>query len=272
MKRIRSLWFNAEASYSNLNNSPSLRNKNSTDNNSRSKNYRSFSRFDLINSILLLMMLFLLAIFVTALYLTKSSRLTYSHASRAALFNPLGVISPSLGNHTLNYDPEARESSKKLYELLSDFNTAYYDDENMILGSNLFSKNTYSRQPYVANGYIGSRIPNIGFGYALDTLNFYTDAPGALNNGWPLRNHRFAGAFVSDFYCLQPKLNSTNFPELDDVGYSTVISSIPQWTNLQFSLVNDSKWFNPQNVTLDDVTNYSQNLSMKDGIVTTELD
>ena len=93
MKRIRSLWFNAEASYSNLNNSPSLRNKNSTDNNSRSKNYRSFSRFDLINSILLLMMLFLLAIFVTALYLTKSSRLTYSHASRAALFNPLGVIS-----------------------------------------------------------------------------------------------------------------------------------------------------------------------------------
>lgn len=90
------------------------------------------------------------------------------------------MISQSLGNHTLNYDPEARESSKKLYELLSDFNTAYYDDENMVLGTNLFSQNTYSRQPYVANGYIGSRIPNIGFGYALDTLNFYTDAPGAL--------------------------------------------------------------------------------------------
>lgn len=36
--------------------------------------------------------------------------------------------------------------------------------------------------------------------------------------------------------------------------------------------MNSSQWFNPQNVTLDDVTNYSQNLSMKDGIVTTELD
>ncbi|CCD22295.1 alpha,alpha-trehalase ATH1 NDAI_0A01370 [Naumovozyma dairenensis CBS 421] len=186
-----------------------------------------------------------------------------------------GIISSTSDTnnpHVLGYDPETRKSSKKLYELMHDFDTAYYDDENMILGTNLFSENVYSRQPYVANGYIGSRIPNTGFGYALDTLNLFTDAEGSLNNGWPLRNRRYAGAFVSDFYSLQEKLNSTNFPELDNHGYSTVISSIPQWTNLQFSLDNGSIWFNPQEIDKTDVSNYQQNLSMKDGIVTTDMD
>lgn len=188
-----------------------------------------------------------------------------------------GAVKPALtDHHTLNCDENARKSSKKLYELLYDFEAAVYDDENMILGSTKFFPNTYSKQPYVANGYIGARIPNVGFGYAEDTLNLWTNSgeeiPGALNNGWPLRNRRYAGAFVSDFYCLQEKLNSTNFPELDDKGYSTVISSIPQWTNLQFSIDNESIWFNPQEVAVEDVSNYNQNMSMRNGVVTTELD
>lgn len=188
-----------------------------------------------------------------------------------------GVIQPANLSHSLAYNAEARRSSKKLYELLSDFDTAFYDDENMVLGTTLFTKNVYSRQTYVANGYLGSRLPNIGFGYALDTLNFWSAAPGALNNGWPLRNQRYAGSFISDFYSLEEKLNSTNFPELDDVGYSTVMASIPEWTNLQFKITdpqenNNVTWFNPIDVRVNDVFNYNQNLSMKDGIVTTEMD
>lgn len=185
-----------------------------------------------------------------------------------------GTITSQSYYHEMVQDQEARRSSRKLYELLTDFETAFYDDENMILGTTLFTQNVYSRQPYVANGYLGSRLPNIGFGYALDTLNFWSNESDAYNNGWPLRNRRFAGSFISDFYSLQVKLNSTNFPELDDIGYSTVISTIPEWTNLQFS-VNDghnTTWFDPVNVTVDDVFNYNQNLSMKDGIVTTNLD
>lgn len=185
-----------------------------------------------------------------------------------------GTVTSQSYHHEISQNQEARRSSRKLYELLTDFETAFYDDENMILGTTLFTQNVYSRQPYVANGYLGSRLPNIGFGYALDTLNFWSNVSDALNNGWPLRNKRYAGSFVSDFYCLQPKLNSTNFPELDDIGYSTVISSIPEWTNLQFS-VNDGSnttWFDPVNVTVNDVLNYNQNLSMKDGIVSTNLD
>ncbi|SCU79072.1 LAMI_0A07206g1_1 [Lachancea mirantina] len=168
-----------------------------------------------------------------------------------------------------------RKSSQQLYEQLSDSDDTYYDEVHWCVGTSYFSENTFSRQPYVSNGYIGSRIPNVGLGYALDTLNIWTansSVPGALDNGWPLRNQRFAGAFVSDFYCLEPKLNSTNFPELDDDGYSTVLSAIPQWTDLQFSVRNGSLKFSAQDVRLEDVTNYHQNLSMQTGVVSTELD
>ncbi|AQZ18702.1 ATH1 (YPR026W) [Zygosaccharomyces parabailii] len=186
-----------------------------------------------------------------------------------------GIIRKTSDVHTLDFDKEARRASKKLYELLVDIDGAFYDAESMVLGATKFSPHTYSRQPYVANGYIGSRIPNVGAGYAEDTWNIWANAgeelPGALNNGWPLRNHRFAGAFVSDFYCLEKTLNSTNFPELDENGYTTVISSIPQWTNLQFSL-DETVWFNPQSINSDNVTNYRQELSMKNGVVTTHLD
>lgn len=172
--------------------------------------------------------------------------------------------------------PESqRKASEKMYSLLKDHENTFYDEEQQILGNLLLSENTFSRQPYVANGYIGSRIPNLGFGYALDTINVWVNdssIPGALDNGWPLRNQRFAGAFISDFYCLQEKLNSTNFPELDDDGYSTVISTIPQWTDLSIlkhTTTGQIEYINPTDVKLDKITNYMQNLSLQDGIVTT---
>ena len=225
-------------------------------------------RQNILNTTLILGMLIALVIWTAIL--STNSYFSSSLASASPLFNKEGrVVRPMReSNLGLHADPQTRKSSKTLYDLLSDFDNAFYDDENMILGSLAFGENTYSRQPYVANGYIGSRIPNMGFGYALDTLNLYADAPGALNNGWPLRNRRFAGSFVSDFYSLQAKLNSTNFPELDEKGYTTVISSIPEWTDLQFTVdLNGTNWFNPQSVLIDDVINYNQNLSMKDGIV-----
>ena len=43
---------------------------------------------------------------------------------------------------------------------------SFFDSQNNIVGSNFFQLlNKYQRQPYVANGYIGSRIPNLGQGF-----------------------------------------------------------------------------------------------------------
>lgn len=230
---------------------------------------------------LLYFLLMIITITLTTVVVLFSNFISLVNGLTATSNNVLqhqqGFVQDSyLGNHSLQCNENVRKSSRKLYELLYDFGDSIYDDQNMILGSTKMYPNTYSKQPYVSNGYIGSRIPNVGFGYALDTLNLWTQSgdeiPGALDNGWPLRNKRYAGAFVSDFYCLQEKLNSTNFPELDDKGYTTVISAIPQWTNLQFSIDNDSIWFNPQDVRINDVTNYSQNMSMRNGVVTTQMD
>lgn len=214
----------------------------------------------------------LLTIFGSLLFLCWQT--VKSQAVLPAAEGP-GIVAKTTQDHALRSNNEVRKASKKLYELLANTEGAYYDPEAMILGSTVFSPHTYSRQPYVANGYIGTRIPNVGFGYAEDVWNLWANAddkiPGALENGWPLRNRRFAGAFVSDFYCLQESLNSTNFPELDEHGYSTVIASIPQWTQLQFS-ANGEKWFNPQTVDSKDVSNYTQELSIQNGVVTTRLD
>lgn len=220
-------------------------------------------------SFLIMMLLF---IFVSLISIILVNAIHINKKLNQLLPPNKGYVLENHGKHHLETNTQARKASKKLYELLTDFKNSYYEEESMVLGTHSFSKNTYSRQPYVSNGYIGSRLPNIGFGYAVDEINLWTNSSidGALNNGWPLRNRRFAGSFLSDFYCLQKKLNSTNFPELDDIGYSTVISSIPDWTNLKI-LIDDKIWFTPQDISADDINSYSQNLSMQNGIVTTGL-
>ncbi|CCH61003.1 hypothetical protein TBLA_0D05090 [Henningerozyma blattae CBS 6284] len=174
---------------------------------------------------------------------------------------------------------KSQNKTNNLYQILIDNNdNSYYDSTNQILGTKQFTKqHAYSRQPYVANGYIGSRIPNVGFGYALDTINLWaanSSVEGALNNGWPLRNHRYAGSFVSDFFSQQEKLTSTNFPELDEVGYSTVIASIPEWTNIKIILsVNGTDHLISPEALIDEnnMSNYFQNMSMSNGVVTTSF-
>ncbi|KAH3902552.1 alpha,alpha-trehalase ATH1 SCDLUD_000132 [Saccharomycodes ludwigii] len=167
-----------------------------------------------------------------------------------------------------------RHKSKKWLNFITGSEKFYYDEDEMVLGSNLITENTFSRQAYVSNGYIGSRIPNLGFGYSEDQYNPQIDKnkdPSALINGWPLRNKRYSGAFISDFYCLTEKLTSTNFPELDEEGYTSVLSAIPQWTDVQISL-NRNIVLSPETVNIADIKNYGQNLSMAHGMVTTEFE
>ncbi|SCU97577.1 LADA_0H07008g1_1 [Lachancea dasiensis] len=215
-----------------------------------------------------------IAVITLSAVVLTSWLLLHSIPKASHLHLPCRVFRSHHRHHNAHVE-RRRRSSETLYELLSDSQDTYYDEDAWVVGTTFFSENTFSRQPYVANGYIGSRIPNVGFGYAPDTFNIWipdASTPGALDNGWPLRNRRFAGAFVSDFYGLEPKLNSTNFPELDDKGYSTVLCAIPQWTDIDFSIRNDTLKFNAQSVHALQVSNYNQNLSLQTGTVTTELD
>lgn len=160
-----------------------------------------------------------------------------------------------------------------IFSQLSNSDGAFYEPIDNVVGTIAFSPyNKYQNQPYVANGYIGSRIPNLGQGFAYDQVDEDED-DGNLSNGWPLFNERFAGAFVAGFYDIQHNTTETNFPELIENGYESVISAVPQWTSLQLSArIGGSLYvLDPDNPSDQGaISNYVQTMSLSNGIVTTE--
>ncbi|WPK25897.1 hypothetical protein PUMCH_003233 [Australozyma saopauloensis] len=149
---------------------------------------------------------------------------------------------------------------------------AFFDAESNIVGTlNFVKHHQFQSQPYVANGYIGARIPNLGHGFAYDLLSNTTQSsPEDLNNGWPLFNRRYSGAFVAGFYNLQQETKGSNFPWLSQYGLDSTISSIPQWTTLSIKSADDHE-LDPAlpSEAWGKVSNYSQTLSFEDGIVST---
>ncbi|CAI5757310.1 unnamed protein product [Candida verbasci] len=166
------------------------------------------------------------------------------------------------------------KENKEIFNQIKTTENSFYDAYLNVVGTTTYlAYNQYQRQPYVSNGYIGARIPNLGQGFTFDQL-----APGGnkedLSSGWPLFNQRFAGAFIAGFYDAQENTTGTNFPELLENGYESVIAAIPQWTTLQIKLSTDVSSFilDPSNPdTIGDITNYNQNLSLANGIVSTRF-
>lgn len=167
------------------------------------------------------------------------------------------------------------KSNKELFANVQLSNGAYYDQDSDIVGTGEFSPlNQYQRQPYVSNGYIGSRIPNLGQGFTYDQLTS-DGSEEELNNGWPLFNKRYSGAFIAGFFNIQKNATGNNFPELIEKGYDSFISAIPQWTSLQIIANKDNKvlTLNPSlsSSLIGKISKYNQYLSLANGVVTTEF-
>ena len=77
-----------------------------------------------------------------------------------------------------------RDKSLQWLESLQNHHGFEYDSLTMDLISNTYNeKNLFSKQPYVANGYLGLKISNLGFGFAYDN----DDTHGrVISNSWPL--------------------------------------------------------------------------------------
>lgn len=88
-------------------------------------------------------------------------------------------------------------------------------------------------------------------------------------NGWPLDNPRQTVATISGFWDSQPNTTRTNFPELLEKGGESVIAGIPTWTSLVVATP-DGHAYTP-GVPADQVLDYHQTLSLRDGIVTTSV-
>ena len=115
----------------------------------------------------------------------------------------------------------------------------------------------------VSNGYIGHRIPAEGMGYwqaSDETVN-----TGNGSNGWPLFDARMATAMIAQFYDQQENTTGTNFAQ---TGGEQPISTLPSWTSLYVTINNIT--FLPM-VDPSGVTEYSQNMSIRNGIVMTSM-
>ncbi|KAI5474838.1 glycoside hydrolase family 65 protein [Pseudohyphozyma bogoriensis] len=129
------------------------------------------------------------------------------------------------------------------------------------LSSTNFNRTSFSVQPYVANGYIGQRIPVEGFGYTEIT----PVGPNDGTNGWPLFDKRFTAAMVAGFYDQQAETNGTNFAQ---TGGEQPISTIPTWSSIYLTL-NGSTYSN--STPTSEISNWTQSMSIQDGIVKTSL-
>ncbi|KAK7203219.1 glycosyl hydrolase family 65 central catalytic domain-containing protein [Myxozyma melibiosi] len=163
-------------------------------------------------------------------------------------------------------------------QLLSDSDTvdavtgnSSYDTHSWTLSTSRFAENRYQIQPYVSNGYIGIRLPVEGTGFIADSAASKSDSDddGSETNGWPLFQPRFTGAYVAGFYDLQENTTATNYPELLARGGESVISTVPVWSSLFVSAHGDL--YSPGSVDSSRVKNYTQSMSLKDGVVTTRL-
>lgn len=163
------------------------------------------------------------------------------------------------------------DESRAAFDQIPFAEESFFEPSSNLLGTlNFAPVHQFQRQPYVSNGYIGARVPNLGHGFAVDSFPG-NDSSSNTVNGWPLFDHRFAGAFVAGFYDLQHNTTETNFPWLLQYGGESVISAVPQWTFLGLS--SNGKTLDPR-LSQDEwgqIDKYSQTLSLENGKVTTQF-
>jgi trehalose/maltose hydrolase-like predicted phosphorylase len=101
-------------------------------------------------------------------------------------------------------------------------------------------------------------------------MGFWIASDEALSNGygmngWPLKTPRIATAMVAQFYDQQQNTTGTNFAQ---TGGEQPISTLPAWTSLYVTV--DNQTYAPM-VDAGDISEYSQSMSIRDGLVSTCL-
>lgn len=177
-------------------------------------------------------------------------------------------------SHNTLRDLVNSKENRLVFSKLQHSQSSFFDKQNNVVGTIDFpTLNQYQRQPYVSNGYLGSRIANLGQGFTYDQKDD-KGIPDDVLNGWPLFNKRYNGAFVAGFFDAQVNTTGTNFPELLDNGWESVIASVPQWASLLVSVKKDDRTYvlDPAHPdSIGSITHYTQNLSLANGIVTTQF-
>ncbi|GAA5906847.1 hypothetical protein JCM6882_006845 [Rhodosporidiobolus microsporus] len=150
-----------------------------------------------------------------------------------------------------------------VYTASSAFAQNTSSSDKWTLSTTDFLRDAWQTQPYVANGYIGQRIPAEGFGY-----REFTPVNQTAHNetqGWPLFTPRQAAAIVAGFYDQQPETEGTNFAQ---TGGQQPLATLPTWSSLYLTVNNETYSIQtPDN----EISNWTQSMSIQDGVVETSL-
>ncbi|GAA5888338.1 hypothetical protein JCM5296_003292 [Sporobolomyces johnsonii] len=161
--------------------------------------------------------------------------------------------------------PPLQSATQALLALASLAPAALNASDDWTLSTTEFNRTAWQTQAYVANGYIGQRIPAEGAGYrAVTPINASADDG---TNGWPLFDPRFTAAMVAGFYSHVNETAGVNFPEIP--GGEQPISTLPTWSSLYLTVNNQTYDISTPDSQL---SNWSQSMSIQDGIVRTSLD
>ncbi|KAA1101656.1 hypothetical protein PGT21_027043 [Puccinia graminis f. sp. tritici] len=101
-----------------------------------------------------------------------------------------------------------------------------WDNQQWKLANTVLEPGRYQSRISLANGYLGINLAALG-------PFFEQDRPSNNSlNGWPVFDRRQSFATIAGFYNSQPKLNSSNFPWLEQYGGESIISGLPHWAGL----------------------------------------
>lgn len=142
-------------------------------------------------------------------------------------------------------------------------------NDNWILSLTKFNQTRFTAQPYVANGYIGARLPAAGVGF--QSFSPQEDDPKALGQGWPIFGPRVTASTVAGFYDVQNDTLGTNF---EQKGGEQVMSLLPSWPSLFLTIRqkdSDKEATYGPGVEASEIEKWNQSLSIRNGVVKTDI-
>ncbi|WP_405984899.1 discoidin domain-containing protein [Streptomyces sp. NBC_00872] len=102
-----------------------------------------------------------------------------------------------------------------------------------------------SHHAYTGNGYLGTRVPPIGAGYAED----------GAKTGWPLFTPRYDGAFAAGLYAREPSTTAGR----------QVLAALPTWTTVPVRVGDETFGEDSR------ISRYRQSVLLRCGVVRTTL-
>lgn len=105
------------------------------------------------------------------------------------------------------------------------FSRADASSDGWTLTTNKINTTAFESQPYVANGYIGARLPAEGVGLKVFPAIDYEAFNGT--QGWPLFSYRQTASIVAGFYDQQGDTRGTNFVSISHSPHKNVICHSP---------------------------------------------